>query len=178
MSARTQAGAPRQRVAPGASLEERILLHSDRSGDCWVWTACISDNGYGRLTFAGKSLYSHRVSYEVFVGDIPAGLELDHLCRNRACCNPFHLEAVTPSENVRRGMSAGALALRRELCQFGHSFAEHGVVRHGRRVCRTCRIAYMRVYNSLSFDEVQRRKRMGVPVVNLAEYFRAEEAAA
>ena len=177
MSATTKQGLPRRRVGHHAPAEERILLHTDRSGDCWLWTACIGDSGYGRMTIAGQarsSLYAHRVSYETFVGEIAVGMQIDHLCRVRSCVNPFHLEQVTPQENVRRGMSAGAKALRRELCLYGHAYEEHGVIRCGRRICRLCQNTYMRIYNHMDYVEIMRRKRDGVPVVDLAAHFAAE----
>lgn len=182
MNATTKAGLPRRRVGWHAPAEERILLHTDRSGDCWLWTGSVDKgSGYGRMTVAGlskSSLYAHRVSYETFVKDIPHGMQIDHLCRVRHCVNPFHLEAVTPQENTRRGMSVGAQALRRDLCLYGHPYSEHGVERCGRRICRLCQNSYMRVYNKLSYVEIMRRKREGIPVVDLAAYFAGERKAA
>lgn len=70
--------------------------------DCWFWNKRIS-GGYGRHSILGKQYYAHRLSYEEFVGQIPEGMFLDHLCRNRSCINPEHLEVVTQGENVRRG---------------------------------------------------------------------------
>lgn len=72
---------------------------------CWVWRGGTV-NGYGRTSVAGKAVAVHRAAYEVLVGPIPEGLTLDHLCRNRACYNPAHLEPVTLSENVRRAWDA------------------------------------------------------------------------
>ena len=72
------------------------------STGCWEWTGHVNNAGYGRV----KNDYAHRLAYEMFVGPIPDGADLDHLCRRRSCVNPAHLEPVTRSENVRRGYAA------------------------------------------------------------------------
>ena len=82
----------------------RLLSFTDASNtaQCWIWRGKIAKTGYG--VFCQHN--SHRRSYQLFVGEVPAGLSLDHLCRVRSCCNPFHLEPVTLQENLRRGREA------------------------------------------------------------------------
>jgi len=85
-------------------LKERIETNIEiDSNGCWIWLKCKNNGGYGRIQVNGKPWLTHRVSYELYVGSIPQGLTIDHLCRVRHCCNPAHLEPVTSAENTRRG---------------------------------------------------------------------------
>lgn len=123
-----------------SGLAERLLANSVDKGDCRVWTAALNDSGYGVMSVHDRTQRAHRLSYESFVGPIPAGLQLDHLCRNRACIKPEHLEAVPTAENTRRGASA-----TKTHCKNGHEYTpENTYLRPrrdsgGRRDCRTCR---------------------------------------
>lgn len=98
---------------------DRFIAKVDyTSGACWVWTAAQCPNGYGRFGASGGTHLPHRLSYEHFVGQIPDGLQIDHLCRNRACVNPTHMEPVTAKENTRRG-TAGAVTTERNIASKG-----------------------------------------------------------
>lgn len=108
----------------------------DDSCGCWVWTGHISSNGYGKA-MGGK--YAHRLIFEALNSPIPAGLDLDHLCRNRSCVNPSHLEPVTRSVNLRRSPIIGGKA--QTHCVHGHLYDEANTYRrrdNNRRDCRTC----------------------------------------
>jgi hypothetical protein len=115
---------------------------------CLVWTGSIATNGYGRYWQNGKLMQAHRVSWEMFNGPVPAGMQLDHLCRTRACVRPDHLEVVTQRENLRRGNGWAGQNARKTTCPKGHPFEP------GYRRCRVCR----REQNARYWE--QRRQRL------------------
>lgn len=98
---------------------DRIELGLD---DCWLWTGPVSD-GYGVIGGGGRLWRVHRVTFEHFIGAIPDELELDHLCRVRACANPWHCEAVTSLENWKRGATPSRLNALKTHCVRGHEFS-------------------------------------------------------
>lgn len=111
-------------------------------GPCWVWTNALDDTGYGTITIGGKRFYAHRFSYELLVEPIPDGLQIDHLCRNRACVRPDHLEPVTNRVNTIRGDGPRITSERGraiEKCKHGHDFDEANTYWYkGRRQCKEC----------------------------------------
>ena len=86
--------------------EARFWSYVEKTDGCWEWTGAKDGDGYGHLTIAGRVVGAHRFAYELLVGPIPEGLEIDHLCRNRACVKPADLEPVTRAENLRRAREA------------------------------------------------------------------------
>lgn len=108
---------------------------------CWEWVGAVNPaTGYGQTWENGVCLTPHRMMYQRTKGAIPEGLEIDHLCRNRLCCNPDHLEAVTARVNIARSNAPNAIVGRTGLCKRGHEFTpENTYTRpNGGRLCRLC----------------------------------------
>ena len=112
-----------------------IPAHHQNLGPCWLWKAGKVRDGYGNFRIGEKQVLAHRWTFERVNGSVPAGMELDHLCRVRHCCNPSHLEIVTRAVNQARGMKA-----QQTHCKNGHPYDEENTYRKpsGRRDCRAC----------------------------------------
>jgi hypothetical protein len=135
--------APTRRPIIDRALEK---LAEDQNG-CWIYHGALNEHGYG-IVFRARGVsqaYVHRITYEYFVGEIPAGLQLDHLCRVRRCANPYHLEPVTGRVNSGRG----ARALRTH-CKYGHEYTPENTVARPvpyggfARRCHACVLITMR----------------------------------
>jgi hypothetical protein len=129
-----------------AALFEKKYIPEPNSG-CWLWTGALTGTGYGQFWIGDRTTVAHRFSYELLVGPIPRGRDLDHKCRIRCCVNPAHLEPVTRAENMRRAAPFGTLGghhRTKTRCKRGHPFDEtntdHRLGANGkpRRQCREC----------------------------------------
>lgn len=126
---------------PFGNQVDRLWSRVDVMVDgCWTWTGSTI-RGYGRMIWNSKGTMTHRITYELAYGPIPDGLVLDHLCRNRACCRPDHLEAVTVGENNFRGVSFVSQNKFKTHCDRGHALTVENVYvyKNGWRKCRACR---------------------------------------
>lgn len=138
-------------MRPSNALEDRVARPQGLLG-CWWWMGFTTKDGYGRATVRGRRQMVHRFFYEDYVGEIPEGMFIDHLCRNRACVNPAHLEVVTNHENVLRGESRAGRNARKTHCPQGHPYDEANTYWFDRRRhCLTCKRNYGR--------ETMRRRR-------------------
>ena len=125
---------------------ERFMAKVEKTESCWIWNGATGRReGYGMFWMDGKMATAYRAAYVLFKGPVPEGLQLDHLCRNRRCVNPDHLEAVTHRTNVMRGEGACAQNARKTHCRNGHELAGENVsIEVGGRRCRTCAAAAKR----------------------------------
>ncbi|MDE2097003.1 MAG: HNH endonuclease [Patescibacteria group bacterium] len=119
---------------------------------CWLWTAALQSNGYGYTRDSSGMRLAHRAVYTALRGPIPAGLDLDHLCRVRCCVNPAHLEPVTRQVNLLRG-TPGAwmkrVAASRNACAAGHEYTPENTRMRGKtRLCRICERAHGRRHDA------------------------------
>lgn len=111
-----------------------------KTSGCWEWIAHKNQYGYGTYSIQSRSYMAHRVAYELEIGPIPDGLEIDHLCRNRGCVNPAHMEPVTARENTLRGEGITAINAQKTHCPKGHKYTDENTYMKsdGKRVCREC----------------------------------------
>jgi len=135
------------------ALPERFLSKVAGPDDngCTAWTGCTDHLGYGKMRWP-RSVYVHRIAYESVHGEIPAGLVIDHLCRNRSCVNVEHLEAVTQKENCRRGIAGEVTTNRQQSkthCPAGHPYSGENlyVTKAGSRTCKICSRASVVAFN-------------------------------
>jgi hypothetical protein len=143
---------------------ERFIERVEKTELCWNWGGCVLRGGYGQFWDGTKKIYAHRYSYQIHRGPIPEGLVVDHLCRNRKCVNPEHLEAVSASENIRRGDFARVpgsdsrftgVGIRKSHCIRGHNLEENATHTKGNPNFRRCRIC-----NIIHQKKFQERKRL------------------
>lgn len=145
-------------MKPNTLEDFRQVLQLGKADECWPWQRGRTGAGYGAYKLEGRQELAHRLSYEIAKGPIPAGLVIDHLCRNRACQNPDHMEVVTNQENMLRGRWL-------EVCKYGHPRTPENtyISPSGNRQCRLCVLRWKRDWvarkGSCSVDGCQRPQR-------------------
>lgn len=134
----------------GLTYEQRFRTRYvvDRKTGCWNWTAGLNGKGYAYFWLNGGTRQAYKVAYVWKYGLVPKGLDLDHVCLNKKCVNPDHLEAVTRKEHTHRGSTLAAINFRKTRCLRGHPFTKENtfIKPSGARVCRTCQVILYRKY--------------------------------
>lgn len=143
-------------VMDGIMFDMRLFWrHVDKTATCWNWTASTNSRGYGTWAVQQNTKLAHRVAYTALVGEIPDGLTIDHLCRNKLCVNPAHLEAVTLEENLRRAAES------RTPCRHGRAttFADGHLIPFHCDECRRAHVettqAFEDVFSKMTFRPVE-----------------------
>lgn len=130
---------------PRTNILDRAFQRYVETDGCWLWTGTVTPEGYGQISGyideIFRMLSAHKLIYEAVLGKVPSGMHLDHLCRNRSCVNPAHMEIVTPRENILRGIGPSAVNALKTRCKRGHPLQGENlyVDRRGKRECRNCR---------------------------------------
>jgi hypothetical protein len=131
-------------------------VHMEPNTGCWLWVGAVNAKGHSVVSHRAVLKMGHRASYEHFVGPIDPGLQIDHLCRQRCCVNPEHLEPVTSRENTMRGYGPAAMNSRKTNCANGHAYTQENTLlkkdsvgRVGRQ-CRICGREYQRRWRSMA----------------------------
>lgn len=132
------------------STADRFWEKVEKTDTCWNWTAYLNPEGYGHFREGSSIMRAHRWAYLTEVGPIPEELVLDHLCRNRRCVRPDHLEVVTRQVNTLRGETLAAAQVLRTHCPKGHEYTEDNTIKQGdgKRRCRKCKNAYRRTWRT------------------------------
>ncbi len=134
------------RLLAKLSARERFEIGHEKTATCWNWIGTPSA-AYGQVMISGRRLLAHRLSFELHHGPVPAGLYVDHICRNKRCVNPNHLRAVTPRQNVFENSISPIIALSAQThCKRGHPLSGINLVFAPERVCRLCRNAISSLY--------------------------------
>lgn len=125
---------------------QRFWAKVDVTDTCWLWTGARTGGGYGNFWTGERYAAAHRWLYELLIGPVPEGHQLDHLCRVRECVRPHHLEPVTAQENLLRGETIPAAHAAKTHCPQGHPYDEENTIMRARgtRECRTCENAAQR----------------------------------
>lgn len=117
----------------------RFMSKVRKTTTCWMWEGSLRGHGYGQFYLNGSMAAAHRISYQHFVGPIPIGLVLDHICRVRTCVNPEHLRTITNKENVLIGIGNSAVNKRKTHCKNGHAFDDKNTYFSGNLTWRRCK---------------------------------------
>ncbi len=125
------------------NIEQRFWSKVQKTDNCWLWLGCLDGTGYGRIFWKNhKMLQAHRFAYELLVDKIPENLQCDHICRNRSCVNPAHIELVTNKINTLRGISFAAENFKKTHCPKGHILSDDNIYpsikKRGKRSCKIC----------------------------------------